>query len=457
MFDILKKKIGGFIDNLVKKGDEKKEEPSSEQKQEQIQEKKLEPKIEQEKKAEERIEKTAEPKKEKPIEQTLTEKPEQIAKSEPIPPKIIEKKEPKPVKPVQKPSEPEKKIEPTPKPVKKPEEIPKPKEIEETEYKEVPKIKEDQKIEKKEEQKINEEPKPKEVKVGILKQVTSIFTGEIEISEKEVEELLENLELELLESDVAIEVADEIKTDLKNAIVGKKIKRGELNQFVKQTIKHTLKRIVSSEKGFDILERLQSSERPMKIVFLGVNGAGKTTTIAKVAKLLMSNGFTVAVASADTFRAAAIEQMQVHADRLGIRNIKRTYGSDPTAVAYDAVNYAKAHNIDAILIDTAGRQETNLNLINELKKMERVIQPHIKVYVGESIAGNAILSQVEEFNEAIGIDGVILTKLDCDAKGGTVLSITKATGIPIVYIGTGQTYEDIEKFDSEKIIERILN
>ena len=148
--------------------------------------------------------------------------------------------------------------------------------------------------------------------------------------------------------------------------------------------------------------------------------------------------------------------MEVHAQRLGIKTIKRDYGSDPTSVAYDAVNYAKARGIDAVLIDTAGRQDTNISLINEIKKMTRVIQPDIKIYIGESIAGNAIIEQISSFNNEIGIDAVILTKMDCDPKGGTMLSINKATGIPIIYIGTGQKYEDLELFEPEKIVERII-
>jgi len=505
MFDLLRKKIGGFIDSIVKKNVVDDKEPveiakKAEEKQEKPEEK---PQVEKKEPPEESRgkqpeEKRIEEKKPEEKPEIKIHKPEiKTGVSEPEPPepqKQIKQAKPVQVKQIQEKPEPEKlevqkeiigpktisekpnqsdrrgsdvsklgtphsvttlQIVDTiqacrlpPQFVKREEERTVKKEKEEPDVKKGKKAEPDEKKEQK------TEPR---VKIGILKQVTSIITGEIEINESEISELLENLELELLESDVAIEVADEIKTDLKKGIAGNRIKRGELDAFIKSTIRNTLVRIVKSEKGFDILERIEASETPMKIIFLGTNGAGKTTTIAKVAKMLMDNGYSIVLASADTFRAAAIEQMQVHADRLGVKNIKREYGSDPTAVAYDAVNYAKAHSIDAVLIDTAGRQETDLNLINELKKMNRVIQPHLKIYVGESIAGNAIISQVVEFNEAVGIDGVILTKLDCDAKGGTVLSITKATGIPIVYIGTGQKYDDLEKFDAEKIIERILS
>ncbi|MFA6530719.1 MAG: signal recognition particle-docking protein FtsY [Candidatus Micrarchaeia archaeon] len=476
MFDLLKKKIGGFIDNLVKKEEKtpeikagpapalKIEEPVKEEielPEEMEPEITVPPEIKKEiakpepKISEPAKQKIEEQKKEEPKKSELsklepqmkkTEKPEPIIHSEPKRVEVVPS-EPKPI---------EVKIEPKIQP-----KAPEPKKEEPKVHPKIPEPKEEKKLEpKKEERKLEqkkEEKKPEQkLNIGFVKQLTSIVTGEIEISEKDVSELLEGLELELLESDVAIEAAEEIKNDLKEALTGKKIKRGELSKFVKETIRKTLVRLVTNDNGFDLLEIMETAEKPVKILFLGVNGAGKTTTIAKVAKMLMNNGKTVVFSSSDTFRAAAIEQMQVHADKLGVKNIKRDYGSDPTAVAYDAVNYAKAHGIDAVLIDTAGRQETDLNLINELKKINRVIQPTLKLYIGESIAGNGIISQVGEFNEAVGISGVILTKLDCDAKGGTALSITKASGIPIVYLGIGQKYEDLEKFDAEKMIDRIL-
>ncbi|MFH0818103.1 MAG: signal recognition particle-docking protein FtsY, partial [Candidatus Micrarchaeota archaeon] len=145
-----------------------------------------------------------------------------------------------------------------------------------------------------------------------------------------------------------------------------------------------------------------------------------------------------------------------HGERLGVRVIKHEYGADPTAVAFDAVNYARAHNIDVVLIDSAGRQETNRNLIDEMKKLSRVIQPDLKIFIGESIAGNALVSQVKSFSEAVGLDGVILTKLDCDAKGGTALSLSKATGVPILYFGIGQAYSDLIPFSAEFVVDQIL-
>jgi fused signal recognition particle receptor len=286
--------------------------------------------------------------------------------------------------------------------------------------------------------------------------IKSFITSEVEIKESDVREMLDSFELELLESDVDLSVAEEISSDLRGKLIGARIPKNGLHGFVGGAIRDTLTDIITNEKAFDLVERVDGCAKPAKIMFLGINGAGKTTTIAKVARLLMDNDRKVVFAAADTFRAAAIEQLGVHAERLGVKVIKRDYGSDPTSVAYDAVNYAKAHGIDAVLIDTAGRQDTNISLLNEMKKMTRVISPDLKIYIGESIAGNAIIEQISAFNREIGIDAVILTKMDCDPKGGTMLSINRATGIPIIYVGVGQEYSDLEKFDPAKIVGRIV-
>lgn len=394
MFDFLKKKLGGFIDGLTKKEEAKQDvaEPPDE------------------KKDATPIQKNEEPAKE------IAKKPIKIEK---------EKKVEKPI---------EKIVE---EPVKYTLDI-------ESSFESPNKIE-------------NAPEKPKErVKLGIVSSVKSIISREVRITEGDVKGMLDDLELELLEADVELSVAESIKQDLFAKLVGSKIAKEQLHLFVGQLIKSSLIQILSNDKGFDIVEKLESSEKPLKVMFLGINGAGKTTTIAKVARLMQENRRKVVIAAADTFRAAAIEQMEVHANRLGIKMIKRDYGSDPTSVAFDAVNYAKAHGIDAVLIDTAGRQDTNISLINEMKKMNRIIQPDIKIYIGESIAGNAIIEQISAFNREIGIDAVILTKLDCDPKGGTMLSINKATGVPIIYVGVGQSYEDLEKFDPKTMVERIV-
>jgi fused signal recognition particle receptor len=294
------------------------------------------------------------------------------------------------------------------------------------------------------------------LKIGIAKHIGALITGQVEISKSDVMDMLDTLELEMLEGDVAIEVAEQIKREIEARLVGKKIRKAEMNPFVRSAIKEALVGVMETGKDFDLVERVKSLPKPVKVLVLGVNGAGKSTTIAKIAKMLIDSEFTVVLAASDTFRAAAIEQLSVHAERLGVRMIKREYGSDPTAVAYDAANYAKAHGIDVVLIDTAGSQDTNSSLINELKKMNRVIAPEIKIYVGESIAGNAIVGQIAAFGREIGVDGIILTKLDCDPKGGSILSISRITGIPVIYLGTGQAYGDLERFSAEGIADRIL-
>ena len=197
------------------------------------------------------------------------------------------------------------------------------------------------------------------------------------------------------------------------------------------------------------------NEKPYVIVFFGINGSGKTTTIAKIAHLLQKNSLSVVLAASDTFRAASIEQLQEHADKLNIKLIKHNYGSDPSAVAFDAIKHSKAHNIDVVLVDTAGRLHSNINLIDEMKKIVRVTKPDLKIFVGESITGNDCVEQCSSFNENIGIDAIILTKADVDEKGGTAISISYVTKKPILYLGMGQSYDSLEEFNPEKIVASI--
>jgi len=298
-----------------------------------------------------------------------------------------------------------------------------------------------------------EERKPK-VKVGLIKTITSIISGKVRIDEGDIADALEEFELSLIEGDVAIEVAEEIKNEFKKEVVGKEVKDAE--GFLKNAFEKALINIMEGPEIDIVKLAKEKKEKPFKIMFFGPNGAGKTTTIAKVAHLLMKNKLTVVLSASDTFRAAAIEQLEEHGRRLGIPVVKSSYGADPTAVAYDAVEHAKAKGIDVVLIDTAGRQETSTNLMREIEKMVRVIKPDLKIYIGESIAGHALLEQVKEFNERVGMDGVILTKMDVDPKGGTIISVRKATSVPVIYVGTGQSYDDLEKFDPKEIAKKIV-
>jgi fused signal recognition particle receptor len=223
-------------------------------------------------------------------------------------------------------------------------------------------------------------------------------------------------------------------------------------------LKAILKEILDKNK-FDFDDYVKSElkkKKPLNIIFVGVNGTGKTTTIAKFAKRLMDNGYSVVIAAGDTFRAGAIEQLEEHAKRLGVKLIKHRTGADPAAVIYDAVRHAEAKGLDIVLADTAGRMHTKKNLIDQLEKIKRVTEPDLTIFVDESIAGNDAVERARMFNEAVGIDGSILTKLDADPKGGTAISISYITGKPILYLGIGQSYDDLKKFDSEWLLDRIF-
>ena len=201
-----------------------------------------------------------------------------------------------------------------------------------------------------------------------------------------------------------------------------------------------------------LIDEKKEKGEPFVICFLGINGSGKTTTIAKMGQMLLDRKYSVVLAAADTFRAAAIDQLQIHADNLGVRMIRHDYGSDPAAVAFDAVSHAKAKKVDVVLIDTAGRMHSNSNLQDEMKKIVRVAKPDLKIFVGESITGNDCVEQAKAFDEAVQIDGIILSKADIDEKGGAAISISYVTRKPILFIGTGQEYKDIKAFSSQEMI-----
>jgi len=309
------------------------------------------------------------------------------------------------------------------------------------------------------ERKASSAPEKKDIapKIGFATTIKSIFSSDITIGEGEVSDLLSDLELSLLEADVAYDVSLEVSSQLRAKLVGMKVPKGKVEEKTREAIQGVLASVMTSERKFDLAERVRSLEKPAKILFVGPNGAGKTTTMAKVAHMLLQGGMTVVFSASDTFRAAAIEQTEVHAGRLGVKVVKSKYGADPASVAFDAVNFARTHNIDVVLIDSAGRQDTNANLLDELKKISRVAKPDIKIYIGESIGGNSLIDQVKAFDEAIGMDGAILTKIDCDAKGGTALSLTKSTGIPVLYLGVGQAYADLIPFEPDKIAREIMS
>jgi fused signal recognition particle receptor len=302
-----------------------------------------------------------------------------------------------------------------------------------------------------------EERKPD---VTFATKIKGTLLGEVKISEKDVDPFLEQLRIALLQTDVNFDVAERIVERMREKMVGSRISSRSIGGGIRDELRSSILSIMSRNAGVDVValaeERKRRKETPFKILFVGPNGAGKTTTMAKMASMLGKRGIRCAISASDTFRAAAIEQAVIHAKKLGVEIVKGNYGADPASIAFDTIAFAKAHGIDAVLIDTAGRQETNRSLIDELRKMVRVNKPDLCIFVGEGIAGNSLLSQVTQFNDALKLDGIILTKLDCDAKGGNTLSILSDTKIPVLYFGTGEKYTDLIPYDPEFVVDSII-
>tara|TARA_Y100000310_G_C20688341_1_gene820573 strand:+ start:2398 stop:3426 length:1029 start_codon:yes stop_codon:yes gene_type:complete len=279
----------------------------------------------------------------------------------------------------------------------------------------------------------------------------------VKISEEEFQIYEEELEMLLLENNVALEVTEEIIRNLKEKIIGTSFLKKEVEEQIKDNLKEIIEEILI--EPFDIKERIKKKnseeKEPYVILFCGINGTGKTTTVAKIADFLKREGISCVIAAGDTFRAASIEQLKKHGEKIGIKVISQEYGSDPAAVGFDAIKYAKKNLINCVIIDTAGRMHTSKNLLREMEKISKICKPDLKLFVGESITGNDVVEQAKSFNWSIGIDGIVLTKADIDEKGGTALSVGHVTKKPILYLGTGQEYEKIEVFNKKKFIERL--
>ena len=312
---------------------------------------------------------------------------------------------------------------------------------------------------------IKKEIKPKEEKSKITEQKEPEKKGFFEsikekivttkINEAQFDKLFFDLERALMENNVAVEVIEKIKSDLKAQLVEKPITRTKVEQTIQETLKNSIEDLFEAS-NIDLIHEIKNKkEKPYVIAFFGINGSGKTTSIAKLANMLKEKKISCVLAASDTFRAASIEQLQHHADKIGVKIIKHDYGADPAAVAFDSIKHAKAKNIDAVLIDTAGRMHSNTNLIEEMKKIIRVAKPDLKIFVGESITGNDCIEQAKTFNEAVGIDGIILAKADIDEKGGAAVSVSYVTKKPIMFLGTGQKYSDLQSFDSGTIIKNL--
>ena len=296
-----------------------------------------------------------------------------------------------------------------------------------------------------------------------LKSGLDAFLDEIsktELNEKTITRLVEDLRIVLIQNDVAYPVTERICNEMSTRLRAIEVKRfGDHKKTTKSLLREILMETlkVSQEGGFfELLQKKREAKEPLVIVFVGINGTGKTTTIAKMANLLTKKGYTVVLACADTYRTGSIEQIEEHARRLNVRTIKHKYGADAAAVAYDTVNYARAHGTDVVLIDTAGRMQTNKNLLDEMKKIIRVTKPDLTLLIVDSLTGNDAVEQGSVFSQAVPINGIILTKLDADAKGGGAISISRITGKPVIFVGTGQGYEDLQSFDPPYIVSKIL-
>ena len=315
------------------------------------------------------------------------------------------------------------------------------------------KIKEQKPLKKPGESKKQE--KKRKVKLSGKSKIFGLFSRKIKFSENDLQETFDDLQMDLLQSDVAYETTDAIIQELRDKLINREINKSEMHDFITNSIQEALLDVLGTEK-IEFLKFIENSEKPVKIVFFGINGTGKTTTIAKVAKHLMNNGYSVVLAAGDTFRAGAIEQIELHGKMLGTRVIKHKKGADAAATIYDAVEHAKARKIDVVLADSAGRMQTNVNLMSEMEKIIRVNKPDLKLFVGDSLAGNDAVEQAKTFNENIGIDAVILTKMDADAKGGSAISICYEIKKPILFVGVGQEYDDLIEFDERWFVGEIV-
>ena len=294
-------------------------------------------------------------------------------------------------------------------------------------------------------------------KIGLIQKIkAAVIEREFIIDEKSLKDPMWELEMALLESDVALPVAEKIVDNVKNELVGSRRKIGSnTGKIVENSLRHAISKVISVD-SFDFDAFIKSSAKPVTIVFVGVNGTGKTTTIAKMAERFKEQGYSVVIAAADTFRAGAIEQIERHAESLGIKLIKHQEGADPAAIVYDAIQFAKAKHKDVVLADTAGRMHTNINLMDQLKKVCRVNNPNLIIFVDEAIAGNDAVERARLFNDAVPFNGTILTKQDADAKGGAAISIAYTTGKPILFLGVGQNYKDLVRFDPDWLLDRLF-
>jgi fused signal recognition particle receptor len=280
------------------------------------------------------------------------------------------------------------------------------------------------------------------------------------LAKKDLEPLIWDLQMRLIANDVSVQVAEKLCEELMKRLIGTDVPRfGNKSEGVKNALKESIETVMQKNNSIDVLHHVllaKTNGKPYSIMFIGINGTGKTTTIAKFTRFLQKNGLSIVLACGDTYRAGAIEQLEEHARRLGVRIIKHQYGSDSAAVGYDAVQHAKAQHTDVVLIDTAGRMQTNRNLMDELSKVKRVVQPDLTIMILDSLIGNDATDQALTFNNSVGFDAVILTKVDADAKGGSSLSVSYLTSKPVIFVGVGQNYDDLQPFNTEWFADKLI-
>lgn len=293
---------------------------------------------------------------------------------------------------------------------------------------------------------------------GLSSAVNKIVVTELKA--EKLQPILDDFRFSLIENDVAVPVAYFITDELEKHLEGRQVKRlGDKTDLVKETLHEILIDILTPPDQIDLIQKIEEKRKtnePYIMMVVGINGTGKTTSIAKVTNFLLKKKYSVVLAASDTYRPGSIEQLEQHAKKLGVKMIKHDYGADPAAVAYDAISHAESHGIDVVLIDTAGRIQTDRNLMNELAKIKRVVDPDLTVLVIDSLIGNDAVLQAEEFHKSVSVDANILTKVDADVKGGASLSVAHVTGKPIIFIGVGQEYKDLQLFEPEMFVNMML-
>jgi fused signal recognition particle receptor len=299
----------------------------------------------------------------------------------------------------------------------------------------------------------------------MLKSLSKAFSNLVEkvstttLTGPEVESLLQDFYLQLVTADVAVETADAVVEGLRQRLKEFRVPRfSDKREMVKDVLKSTLSTVIKTASIQDVLktaEERRKSGRPVVIMFVGPNGSGKTSTVVKLAHYLRKKGYSAILASADTFRAGAIEQLETLGEKAGFLVVSQQYGADPAAVAVDAINKAASLRANFVIIDTAGRTEVDRGLLEEMRKIKRVAKPDYVIYTGDALAGNVAVNQARMFDEVVGVDFVVLAKLDADAKGGSAVSISHATGKPLLFVCTGQELDDLDDNPRQRLLDAL--